>query len=169
MYGMVDMILEVDWDCIIVVNLKGMFLAIKVIFLFIWVNGGGGVVYISFIQGKCCQKNVLVYFIFKGVVIVMICLMGIDYVVEGIYINCICLGFIDMFMLRYGVGEYGLVDEVIVEWGCNYFIGWVGQLEEVVKIMFFLWSLDFNFIVGQALNIDGGLGSIIFQFFIYFV
>jgi NAD(P)-dependent dehydrogenase (short-subunit alcohol dehydrogenase family) len=65
-------------------------------------------------------------------------------------------------MLRYGAGEHGPANEIIAEWGRNHPIGRVGQPEEVAKTTLFLWSPDSNFIVGQSLNIDGGLGSVIF-------
>ncbi|WP_282784326.1 SDR family NAD(P)-dependent oxidoreductase [Phaeodactylibacter xiamenensis] len=161
-YGTVDTTSEADWDRTIAVNLKGMFLATKAILPLIRANGGGGVVHISSIQGKRCQKNVLAYSTSKGAVIAMTRSMGIDHAAEGIYINCICPGSIDTPMLRYGAGEHGPADEVIAEWGRNHPIGRVGQPEEVAKTTLFLWSPDSNFIVGQALNIDGGLGSIIF-------
>ena len=161
-YGTVDTTSEADWDRTLDINLKGMFLATKAILPLIRANGGGGVVHISSIQGKRCQKNVLAYSTSKGAVIAMTRSMGIDHAAEGIYINCICPGSIDTPMLRYGAGAHGPADEVIAEWGRNHPIGRVGQPEEVAKTTLFLWSPDSNFMVGQSLEVDGGLGSVIF-------
>lgn len=161
-YGTVDTTTEADWDRTININLKGFFLATKVVLPVIRENGGGSIVHISSIQGKRCQKNVLAYSTSKGAVIAMTRSMGIDHAAEGIYINCICPGSIDTPMLRYGAGEHGPAEEVIAEWGRNHPIGRVGQPEEVAKTALFLWSPASNFMVGQSLEVDGGLGSVIF-------
>lgn len=161
-YGTVDTTSEADWDRTLDVNLNGLFLSTKAILPLIRENGGGGIVQISSIQGKRCQKNVLAYSTSKGAVIAMTRSMGIDHAAEGIYINCICPGSIDTPMLRYGASEHGPVDEVLQEWGHNHPIGRIGQPEEVAQTTLFLWSPDSNFMVGQALEVDGGLGSVIF-------
>lgn len=48
-YGIVESIFEDDWDRIMNVNFKSMFLVSKQLVLVIRYNGGGGIVYISFI------------------------------------------------------------------------------------------------------------------------
>ncbi|NRB51641.1 MAG: SDR family oxidoreductase [Saprospiraceae bacterium] len=160
-YGTVDSTSEESWNKTLDVNLKSMFLVSKQILPEIRSNGGGGIVHISSIQGMRCQKNVLAYATAKGAVIAMTRSMGLDHAAEGIFVNCICPGSIDTPLLRYGAGQHGPVEEVLKEWGNHHPIGRIGTATEIAKTTLFLWSPNSNFIVGQSIVADGGLGSII--------
>lgn len=160
-YGTVESTSEKAWDKTMDVNLKSMFLVSKQLVPEIRQNGGGGIVHISSIQGLRCQKNVLAYATAKGAVIAMTRSMGLDHAAEGIYVNCICPGSIDTPLLRYGAGQHGPVEEVLQKWGSHHPIGRIGTAEEIAKTALFLWSPNSNFIIGQAIVADGGLGSII--------
>lgn len=160
-YGTVDTTSEAVWDKTMDVNLKSMFLVSAQILPEIRRNGGGGIVNISSIQGLRCQKNVLAYATSKGAVIAMTRSMGLDYAAEGIYVNCICPGSIDTPLLRYGASQHGPVEEVLQDWGNHHPIGRIGSATEIAQTAIFLWSPNSNFIVGQAIVADGGLGSII--------
>lgn len=160
-YGTVDSTSEQSWDKTMDVNLKSMFLVSQEIVPEIRSNEGGGIVLISSIQGLRCQKNVLAYATAKGAVIAMTRSMGLDHASEGIYVNCICPGSIDTPLLRYGASQHGPVEAVLEEWGQQHPIGRIGTAQEIAKTALFLWSPNSNFIVGQAIVADGGLGSII--------
>lgn len=160
-YGTLDTTTEKLWDETLDVNLKSMFLVSQQVLPKIRENGGGGIVNISSIQGLRCQKNVLAYATSKGAVIAMTRSMGLDHAAEGIYVNCICPGAIDTPLLRYGAAQHGELETVLKEWGTHHPIGRIGQPEEIARTALFLWSPDSNFIVGQAIVADGGLGSII--------
>jgi len=161
-YGTSESTTEKSWDASMDVNLKSAFLVSKEVIPEIRKNGGGGIVHISSVQGLRCQKNVLAYATSKGGVIAMTRSMGIDHANEGIFVNCICPGSIDTPMLRFGASKYGKVNEVLKEWGNNHPIGRIGTPEEIAKTVLFLWGPDSNFIVGQAIVADGGLGSVVF-------
>jgi len=160
-YGDVESTTEEAWDKCMDINLKSMFLLSKEILPELKTNGGGGIVNISSIQGLRCQKNVLAYATSKGAVIAMTRAMGLDYAKQGISVNCICPGSVDTPMLRFGAGEHGDVDEVLSKWASHHPIGRIGTPQEIAKTTMFLWSPDSNFIVGQAIIADGGLGSVI--------
>ena len=160
-YGDVESTTEEAWDTCMNVNLKSMFLLSKQILPEIKKNGGGGIVNISSIQGLRCQKNVLAYATSKGAVIAMTRAMGLDHAKEGVSVNCICPGSVDTPMLRYGAGQHGEVNDVLGEWAAHHPIGRIGTPQEIAKTTMFLWSPDSNFIVGQAIIADGGLGSVI--------
>lgn len=160
-YGTVDTTSEEAWDKTMDVNLKSMFLVSKQIIPKIRSNGGGGIIHISSIQGLRCQKNVLAYATAKGAVIAMTRSMGLDYAAEGISVNCICPGSVDTPLLRYGASQHGSEEEVLQAWGQQHPIGRIGTPKEIAQTALFLWSPNSNFIVGQAIVADGGLGSII--------
>ncbi|MEM7370417.1 MAG: SDR family oxidoreductase [Bacteroidota bacterium] len=160
-YGTVDTTSEANWDLTLDINLKSMFLVSKQVIPEIRQHGGGGVVHISSIQGLRCQKNVLAYATSKGAVIAMTRSMGLDHAQEGISVNCICPGSVDTPLLRYGAGAHGPVEEVLTAWAKHHPIGRIGTAEEIAKTAMYLWNPESNFMVGQAIVVDGGLGSII--------
>ncbi len=160
-YGTVETTSEEAWDATIDVNLKSIFLVSQQVLPEIRNNGGGGIVNISSLQGLRCQKNIMAYATSKGGVIALSRSMGLDYAAEGISVNCICPGSVDTPMLRYGAGQHGNEDEIIKEWGSHHPIGRIGSSIEIAKTAMFLWSPDSNFMVGQPVVVDGGLGSII--------
>ena len=160
-YGTAETTSIESWDLTMDVNLKSMFLVGRQFIPEIRKNGGGGIVNISSIQGLRCQKNVLAYATSKGAAIALTRSMGLDHAAEGISVNCICPGSVDTPLLRYGAAQHGPVDEVLNEWGNHHPIGRIGTAEEIAKVAMFLWSPASNFMVGQAVVADGGLGSII--------
>jgi len=160
-YGDVETTTEEAWDQCMAVNLKSMFLLSKQILPAIKLNKGGGIVNISSVQGLRCQKNVLAYATSKGAVIAMTRAMALDHVSDQVYINCICPGSIDTPMLRYGASKHGDTEDVLGEWASHHPIGRIGTVEEIAKTTMFLWSPDSNFIIGQPIVADGGLGSVI--------
>ncbi len=160
-YGTAETTTIEVWDQTLDVNLKSMFLVCREVIPQIRINGGGGIVNISSIQGMRCQKNVLAYATSKGAVIAMTRSMGLDHAAEGISVNCICPGSIDTPLLRYGAAQHGPTEKILQEWGSHHPIGRIGTAEEIAKLAMFLWSPDAKFMVGQAVVADGGLGSII--------
>ena len=160
-YGTVETTSEETWDTTMNVNLKSIFLVSQQVLPQIRNNGGGGIVNISSLQGLRCQKNIMAYATSKGGVIALSRSMGLDYAAEGISVNCICPGSVDTPMLRYGASQHGDADEIIKEWGSHHPIGRIGTPTEIAKTTMFLWSPDSNFMVGQPVVVDGGLGSII--------
>lgn len=160
-YGTAETTTEAVWDKTMDINLKSMYLVIQQVLPEIRASGGGSIVNISSVQALRCQNNVLAYATSKGAVVAMTRSMGLDHAAEGIFINCICPGSVNTPMLRYGAGQHGQVDDVLKEWGSHHPIGRIGTPEEIAKTTMFLWSPDSNFIVGQAIVADGGLGSVI--------
>ncbi|MDH3649038.1 MAG: SDR family oxidoreductase [Saprospiraceae bacterium] len=160
-YGTAESTSIETWDSTMNVNLKSMFLVIKELIPKIREDGGGGIVNISSIQGLRCQRNVLAYATAKGAVISMTRSLGLDHAREGIYVNCICPGSVDTPLLRYGAAQHGPAEEVLKKWGDTHPIGRIGTPEEIAKVVLFLWSPDSDFIIGQSIIADGGLGSII--------
>ncbi len=160
-YGTAETTSEELWDRTLDVNLKGIYLTCRHFIPSIRASGGGGIVNISSIQGLRCQRNVLAYATSKGAVVAMTRSLGLDHAAEGIFVNCICPGSIDTPLLRYCAAQHGELGQVLKDWGNQHPIGRIGTAEEIAKCTMFLWSPDSNFIVGQAIVADGGLGSII--------
>ena len=160
-YGTAESTSEDEWDKTMDVNLKSMFLMIQQTIPEIKQNSGGSIVNISSVQAFRCQRNVLAYSTSKAAVVAMTRSMGLDYAHEGISVNCICPGSVNTPMLQFGAAQHGKIDEVLNEWATHHPIGRIGTPQEVAKTCLFLWSPDSNFIVGQSIVADGGLGSVI--------
>lgn len=101
---MIEDIIFEEWNWSFVVNVIGIFLIFKYVFFFLWVvvNLGLSVSLINFgfYDGFIVDFGFVVYCVMKGVVYVLICVMVCDYGFEGICVNVICFGYIDMLMLQ---------------------------------------------------------------------
>lgn len=152
-----------------VINVDGVFLGIRYCFFVIvecgikWV-GGGLIVNLFFVVGLMGVFYMLVYNVLKGVVCFLIKLMVLECVVIGMFvcINFIYLGVIDMFMGIQFVNEF--VDwvemgfnEVCVVVSVVYFVGYFGELIDIVNVVLFLVLFEFKFMIGLEVVVDGGM------------
>lgn len=145
---------EVEFDVIMVVNVKGVWLCMKYQILLMLVQGGGVIVNIVLVVGFGVVLKMSIYVVFKYVVIGLIKLVVIEYVKKGICVNVVCLVVIDidMFCCVYEV-DLCKVEFVVV----MYLLGWVGWVEEIVVVVFYLCSDNVGFIIGIVLLVDGGV------------
>lgn len=103
-YVVVGNILECDdkvWDFFFNFNVKVMFYIICVVLLGMLVKKVGFIVNIVLVVLSVKGVvNCFVYGVFKVVVVGLIKLVVVDFVVQGICCNVICLGIIELFLLN---------------------------------------------------------------------
>ena len=159
-YGTVETTSEADWDRVLAVNLKGIYLTAKYCIPVMRANSGGAIVNVASVQGIACQENVAAYVASKGGVLALTRAMALDHAKDGIRVNAVCPGTIDTPMLREGAAlckGAGTIDGVIREWGLAHPIGRVGKPEEVGAVIAFLCSPAAAFCTGSEYRVDGGL------------
>lgn len=159
-YGTVETTSEADWDRVLAVNLKGIYLTAHYSIPLIRAQGGGSIINVASVQGIACQTNVAAYVASKGAVLALTRAMALDHAKDGIRVNAICPGTIDTPMLRECAAENkgtGTEDEIIREWGLAHPVGRVGQSEEVGALIAFLCGPMGGFCTGAEYKIDGGL------------
>jgi NAD(P)-dependent dehydrogenase (short-subunit alcohol dehydrogenase family) len=159
-YGTVETMSEADWDRVMAINLKGIYLMGHHGIPVMRATGGGAIVNVASVQGIACQTNVAAYVASKGAVLALTRAMALDHAKEGIRVNAVCPGSIDTPMLRFAASQNkgtGTEDEVIQKWGLAHPIGRVGKPEEVGALIAFLCGPNAGFCTGAEYKVDGGL------------
>jgi NAD(P)-dependent dehydrogenase (short-subunit alcohol dehydrogenase family) len=159
-YGTVVDTTEEEWDRVLSVNLKGMFLASKFAIPSMQKRGGGSIVNVSSIQAFVTQERVAAYAASKGAIISLTTAMAVDHARDGIRVNAVCPGSVDTPMLRASARKFAgsrSEDDLIAEWGQSHLLGRVARPDEVAEMIAFLAGDASSFVTGSTFRIDGGL------------
>jgi len=155
--GTVEQVSEEDWDRIMAINVKGVFLMSKEVIPVMLKQKKGVIVNNASCSGLVGDRNAIAYNASKGAVVLMTKCLALDYARKNIRVNCVCPGEIDTPMFRQEARARGLPVEEYREELCGYHpIGRLGRPEEVANSVLFLASEEAGFIIGTALSVDGG-------------
>ncbi|MBD1852464.1 SDR family oxidoreductase [Leptolyngbya sp. FACHB-711] len=144
---------EEEWNRIIDINLRGVFLCMKHEIPLILKQGGGAIVNTSSGAGIIGIKGSPAYTAAKHGVIGLTKAAALDYAAQNIHINAVCPGYIDTPMMgRFTGGTNEGRAQVIAEEP----IGRMGKPEEIAAAVVWLCSDAAAFMVGHAMVIDGG-------------
>ena len=147
---------EKDWDTVIGVNLRGMFLTAKYCIPHMKEAGSGSIVNISSVQAFASQKNVVAYTTSKGGINAMTRAMAMDHASDNIRVNSVCPGTIETPSLRVSAGRFE-GEKTLKDWGADHPIGRLGRPSEVADFVVYLCSENASFMTGGAHTVDGGL------------
>jgi 3-oxoacyl-[acyl-carrier protein] reductase len=150
----IDDTTEADFDRVVAVNLKGVFLCSKFAIPAMRRAGGGSIVNISSIAGVISIKSHFAYCAAKAGIIQMTKALGLDHGRDNIRINCILPGPIDTPMLSVGVDVSDPVKRKRV--GRTTALGRIADPAEVASVSLFLCSKAASFVTGAILPVDGG-------------
>jgi dihydroanticapsin dehydrogenase len=155
--GTIERVSEGDWDRIMDVNVKGVFLMTKEIIPIMLGQGAGSIVNNASCSGLVGDRSAIAYNTSKGAVVLMTKCLALDYAQKNIRANCVCPGEIETPMFLQEVASRGTtVEEHRKETSEYHPIGRLGRPAEVAKTVLFLASDDASFITGAALSVDGG-------------
>jgi NAD(P)-dependent dehydrogenase (short-subunit alcohol dehydrogenase family) len=144
---------EEEWDQIIDINLRGVFLCMKHEIPLILKQGGGAIVNTSSGAGVVGIKGSPAYTAAKHGVIGLTRAAALDYAAQNLRINAICPGYIDTPMMgRFTGGTPEGRAKVIAEEPA----GRMGKPEEIAASVLWLCSDGAAFMVGHAMVVDGG-------------
>lgn len=142
-----------EWNRIVDINLRGVFLCMKYEIPLLLKQGGGAIVNTSSGAGVIGIKGGAAYTAAKHGVIGLTKSAALDYAAQNIRVNAVAPGYIDTPMMkRFTGGTAEGRQQVIVEEP----IGRMGQPEEVANAVVWLCSEASSFVVGHALVVDGG-------------
>jgi NAD(P)-dependent dehydrogenase (short-subunit alcohol dehydrogenase family) len=142
-----------EWDRILDIDLRGVFLCMKYEIPLILAQGGGAIVNTSSGAGVIGIKGSPAYTAAKHALIGLTRSAALDYAAQNIRINAVCPGYIDTpMMARYTGGSAEGRAKVISEEP----VGRMGTPEEVANAVLFLCSDAAHFVIGHAMVIDGG-------------
>ncbi len=142
-----------DWDRIIAVNLRGVFLAMKYQIPLMLKQGGGAIVNTSSVAGIIGFQGIPAYTASKHGIVGLTKTAALDYATKNIRINAVCPGVIETPMVERFIGgtPEGRKQMIALEP-----VGRMGKPEEVAAAVVWLCSDAASFVTGHAMPVDGG-------------
>ncbi len=144
-----------NWERVIDVNLKGVFICMQAEIPAILETDGGAIVNTSSIAGKVGFPELSPYVASKHGVNGLTKSVALEYSGEGIRVNAICPGVIDTPMVDRASEETDTTDQAIAATP----MGRLGGPAEIGDAAVWLCSDDSSFVTGETLVVDGGYVS----------
>lgn len=151
--ALLEKMTESDWDRVLDVNLKGVFMMTQAMLPLMKLQAKGSIVSISSVvgtDGNIGQSN---YAASKGGIIAMTKGWAKEFVYGGAQIraNCIAPGFINTEMTQ------AVPEKVLEKMTARIPLGALGEAQDIAEGVLFLAGDRARYITGQVLKIDGGL------------
>ena len=147
---------EADWDWVMDVNVKSVYLMSRFAVPVMREGGGGSIINMSSGWGLVGGPDAAVYCASKGAVVLLTKAMAIDFGPDNIRVNCLCPGDTDTSMLREEARQLGEPEADFMAMSAIRPLGRVGTPEEVAQVASFLASDASSYMTGAALVVDGG-------------
>jgi NAD(P)-dependent dehydrogenase (short-subunit alcohol dehydrogenase family) len=144
-----------DWDRVMSIDGRGMFLTCKYAIEAMLKTGGGSIVCLSSISGMAGQARQSTYGPAKFAASGLTKHLAVEWADKGIRVNAVAPGTIRTEAVRRLPEQPGGA-EYIEEIRKNHPMGRLGEPEEVAKAIAFLASDDASFVTGAILAVDGG-------------
>jgi NAD(P)-dependent dehydrogenase (short-subunit alcohol dehydrogenase family) len=147
---------EEQWDQVMDVNVKGVFLMSKYAIRFMQRAGGGVIVNISSGWGLVGGKDAISYCASKAAVVNMTRAMALDHGAQNIRVNCVCPGDTDTPMLRDEAQQLGESEGDFLVDAADRPLQRMGTPEEIAQAVLYLCSDASSYVTGSVLVVDGG-------------
>jgi NAD(P)-dependent dehydrogenase (short-subunit alcohol dehydrogenase family) len=147
---------EDEWDEVMAINVKSVFLMSRVVIPVMAKAGGGSIVNTASGWGLAGGARAAAYCASKGAVVLLTKAMAIDHGGQKIRVNCICPGDTDTAMLRSEARQLGEAEDRFLSGAARRPLGRVGTPEEIAQAALYLASDASSFVTGTALVVDGG-------------
>lgn len=144
---------EENWQRVIDINLKGVWLCMKYQIPHMLKQGSGAIVNCSSVAGLVGFTGIPAYTASKHGVVGLTKTAALEYAKTGVRVNAVCPGVIQTPMIdRFTHGENQIQNQLIA----GEPVGRVGRPEEVAATVLWLCSDQSSFVTGHSLVVDGG-------------
>lgn len=144
---------ESEFDAIIGVNVKGVWLCMKHQIPVMLAQGGGAIVNTASVAGLGAAPKMSIYSASKHAVIGLTKSAAVEYAKKKVRINAVCPAVIDTDMFR---RAYEADPKKAEYAAAMHPVGRVGKVEEIAAAVLYLCSDNAGFTTGIALPVDGG-------------
>ncbi|NQT71490.1 MAG: SDR family oxidoreductase [Chloroflexi bacterium] len=144
---------EKDWDQVVNIDLKGVWLCMKYEIPHMLNQGGGSIVNTASMAGIVGFPAQAPYVASKHGVIGLTKSAALEYGTQGIRVNAVCPGVIHTSMVD---SVIEVIPDIIETLNKQAPVGRIGQPQEVAECILWLCSDDASFVTGHALVVDGG-------------
>jgi NAD(P)-dependent dehydrogenase (short-subunit alcohol dehydrogenase family) len=145
-----------DWDRVMAVNVKSVYLMSKYAIPIMADRGGGAIVNTGSGWGLSGGRNAVSYCASKAAVVNMTRAMALDHGQQNIRVNCVCPGDTDTGMLRSEAQQIGAPEDAFLAEAADRPLGRIGTPEEIAQAVLYLASDAASFVTGTTLVVDGG-------------
>jgi len=144
---------EEEWDRVIGINLKGVWLCMKAQIPQMLKQGGGAIVNNASVAGLVGIRRTSAYVAAKHGVVGLTKAAALEYAESGIRVNAVCPGYIDTSLVRSVFDQLeGMEEEVIA----RHPLGRLGEPHEIAEAVVWLSSDAASFVTGHTMTVDGG-------------
>ncbi len=147
---------EEEWDRVMAVNVKSVFLLSKVAIPVMARTGGGVIVNTASGWGLVGGRKAASYCASKAAIVNLTRAMALDHAGQNIRVNCVCPGDTDTPMLREEARQLGENEKHFLVGSAQRPMGRMGRPEEIAQAVVFLVSDASSYVTGTALVVDGG-------------
>jgi NAD(P)-dependent dehydrogenase (short-subunit alcohol dehydrogenase family) len=147
-----------DWDKSFDVNVRSMYLVCRAMVPKMIAAGGGVILNMASVLGADkAAPNRLAYAASKAAVAGFTRALAIDFVKQGIRVNCVCPGTVDTPSLGDRINAFKDPVQARKDFVARQPMGRLATAEEIAETFVYLVSDESSFMTGQAVYVDGGM------------
>ncbi len=146
-----------QWDHVMAVNVRGVFLCTKHALPLLRRAGGGSIINVSSVDGFWAEPGLAAYNASKGAVLALTRAIAIDHGPEGIRCNSICPSYVVTDMLEQFFDSQPDPQDARARAASAHALRRLSTPGEVANLALWLASEESSFASGQTFVLDGGL------------
>jgi NAD(P)-dependent dehydrogenase (short-subunit alcohol dehydrogenase family) len=147
---------EAEWEYLIGINLKGVFLCSKAAIPVMQRNGGGVIINVASELGLVGGSEIAAYSASKGGVVQLTKAMAIDHAGDGIRVNCVAPGPVSTPLLEAIIESSSNPEQERQSIVGKTLLKRLAHPEEIANVIVFMASDESSYMTGSVVVVDGG-------------